>query len=81
MTQYSPSWMDQKRANRIRGEQWNDTMFEMSADVYEDDINFYTVSEIVRGGELCDYLKEKRFSERQAVNVIRQVLLALNYMH
>ena len=50
-------------------------------ELYEDDINFYTVSEIVRGGELCDYLKEKRFSERQAVNVIRQILLALNYMH
>ena len=50
-------------------------------ELYEDDVNFYTVSEIVSGGELCDYLKEKRFSERQAVNVIKQILLALNYMH
>ena len=29
-----------KKANRIKGDQWNDTMFEMSVDVYEEDINF-----------------------------------------
>merc|ERR1711884_663013 len=28
-----------KKANRIKGDQWNDTMFEMSVDVYDEDIN------------------------------------------
>ena len=51
-------------------------------DLLEDDINFYIISELVGGGELYDYiLKVKRLSEKQAASVIRQVLLALNYMH
>ena len=29
-----------KKANRIKGKKWDDTMFEMSVDVYDDDINF-----------------------------------------
>ena len=32
--------MDQKKANRIKGNKWDDTLFEMSVDVYDDDINF-----------------------------------------
>ena len=47
--------MDQKKANRIKGEQWNDTMFEMSVDVYEDDINFIN-SPMPTSQELQDHL-------------------------
>ena len=48
----------------------------------EDDVNFYIISELVSGGELYDHiLKVNRLTERQSANVIRQLLLALNYMH
>ena len=41
-------------------------------ELHEDDINFYIVSELVRGGELSEHImKAKRLSERQTVNVIR----------
>ena len=51
-------------------------------ELLEDDVNFYIVSELVRGGELYDHiLQVKRFNERQTARVIRQILLALNFMH
>ena len=51
-------------------------------ELLEDDIKFYIVSELVTGGELYDYIiKTKKLTERQAANVIKQILLALNYMH
>ena len=41
-------------------------------ELYEDDKNFYIISELVRGGELCEHImKVKRLSERQAANIIR----------
>ncbi len=51
-------------------------------ELLHDDISFYIITELVTGGELYDYIiKMKRLSEREAANVIRQLLLALNYMH
>ena len=51
-------------------------------ELLEDEVNFYIVSELVTGGELYDYIiKKKRLSERESANVIKQILLALNYMH
>lgn len=51
-------------------------------ELLEDEIKFYIVSELVTGGELYDYIiKTKKLTERQAANVIKQILLALNYMH
>ena len=48
----------------------------------EDEAKFYIVSELVTGGELYDYIiKKKRLSEREAASIIKQILLALNYMH
>ena len=32
------------KASRIKGKKWDDTMFEMSVDVYDDDINFYKIT-------------------------------------
>ena len=44
-----------KKANRIKGDQWNDTMFEMSVDVYEDDIKFIN-SPMPTSQDLQDHL-------------------------
>ena len=48
-----------------------------------DDDHFYDViSEIVEGGELFDRIIEvQSFSEKKAAFILRQVLLAINYMH
>ena len=51
-------------------------------ELLEDEAKFYIVSELVTGGELYDYIiRKKRLSERQAASIIKQILLALNYMH
>ena len=51
-------------------------------ELLQDDTNFYIVTELVTGGELYDHIiKVKRLNEREAADVIRQLLLALNYMH
>lgn len=52
------------------------------ADVYETDRELYIVTECIEGGELLErFLKKKRFVERDAANAMRQVLLALSYLH
>lgn len=49
---------------------------------FEDDYNFYLVFEHYRGGELFDRIKNYRqYGEAYASNIIKQVLLALNYCH
>ena len=51
-------------------------------ELLHDDVNYYIVSELATGGGLNDYItKNKRLSERETAGVIRQLLLALNYMH
>ena len=51
-------------------------------ELLQDDSNFYIVTELVTGGELYDHiLKVRRLTERQAADVIKQLLLAVNYMH
>ena len=41
-------------------------------DMFEDDVNVYIVAELMRGGELYNYmLKEKKLSEEQAASVLR----------
>lgn len=51
-------------------------------ELLQDEAHFYIVTELVTGGELYDHIiKVKRLSERQAADVIKQLLLALNYMH
>jgi serine/threonine protein kinase len=48
----------------------------------EDFTNYYIVSEILEGGELMERLiNMKQFSEKKGAYVIKQVLLAINYMH
>lgn len=51
-------------------------------DVYESNHNLHLVMECMEGGELFDRLIEKkRFSEEEASDALRQMLLALNYIH
>lgn len=51
-------------------------------EILEDDKYYYIVSEILEGGELFERLiQQKSFSEQKAAHIIKQVLLAINYMH
>eukprot|EP01127_Copromyxa_protea_P000265 TRINITY_DN10226_c0_g1_i1.p1 TRINITY_DN10226_c0_g1~~TRINITY_DN10226_c0_g1_i1.p1 ORF type:complete len:445 (-),score=117.01 TRINITY_DN10226_c0_g1_i1:48-1382(-) len=51
-------------------------------DVYETDDMIYLVLELVTGGELFDQIIARgTYSEREAADVIRQILQAINYMH
>lgn len=49
---------------------------------YEDDINFCIITEYVSGGELYEVIsKFKSFTEQQVKYIMKQLLLALNYLH
>lgn len=51
-------------------------------ELLEDEQRYYIASELILGGELYDrIIKLKKFSEVHAAQIIKQVLLALNYMH
>ena len=51
-------------------------------ELLEDDQRYYIASELIIGGELYDrILKIKCFTEAHAAQIIKQILLALNYMH
>ena len=51
-------------------------------ELFEDDLHYYIVSELIEGGELYDRIvKAKVFSEVQAAQLLNQILLAINYMH
>ena len=51
-------------------------------ELLEDDRNYYTVLELLEGGELFDRIvKLKKFTEKDACQIIHSVLLAINYMH
>lgn len=49
---------------------------------YEDETNFYIISEFCPGGELFDWLSAKGiFTEREACFIIKQILSAICYSH
>jgi len=51
-------------------------------EVYEDDEQFYLVMELVKGKELFDKIVERgMYSEKDASNIIRQVVSAVEYLH
>ena len=48
----------------------------------KDKKNYYIISEIIGGGELFELIKkQKTFSEIKVAQMMKQVLMALNYMH
>jgi len=51
-------------------------------EVFEEDETIYLVLELVTGGELFDQIVSRgTYSERDAANVVRQILEAVAYMH
>eukprot|EP00029_Vermamoeba_vermiformis_P013141 TRINITY_DN8062_c0_g1_i1.p1 TRINITY_DN8062_c0_g1~~TRINITY_DN8062_c0_g1_i1.p1 ORF type:complete len:313 (+),score=47.17 TRINITY_DN8062_c0_g1_i1:50-940(+) len=51
-------------------------------DVFEDEEHIYMVIELVTGGMLFDHIVAKgSYSEQDAANIVRQIVLAVNYMH
>jgi len=51
-------------------------------DVYNEEENLYLVIELVTGGELFDHIIDRgNYSERDAANIIKQVLEAIEFMH
>lgn len=51
-------------------------------ELMEDQRYYYIIMELITGGNLFDMIKSmRRFSEEQASNIIKQLSLALNYMH
>jgi calcium/calmodulin-dependent protein kinase I len=51
-------------------------------DTYEENAYVYLVMELVTGGELFDRIVAKgSYTERDASNLIRQVLEAVGFMH
>lgn len=51
-------------------------------EVFEDDDEFYLVMELVSGKELFDKIVEKgQYSERDAANIVRQIVSAVEYLH
>ncbi|KAL5962324.1 Calcium/calmodulin-dependent protein kinase type 1 [Taenia solium] len=51
-------------------------------DAFEDEDSHYLIMELVTGGELFDRIVDKgSFTEKDASDLIRQVLLATEYMH
>lgn len=51
-------------------------------EILHDKDNFYICMEILEGGEVFDRIEKKQnYSEKDACGIIKQVLLAVNYMH
>jgi len=51
-------------------------------ELLEDKKHYYIVSELIEGGELYKRICQMRtFNERAAASIMRQLLLAVNYMH
>lgn len=51
-------------------------------EVYEDDKHIHLVTELCTGGELFDYiLEKKRFSEKIAAHFLKQLFQAIVYCH
>lgn len=49
---------------------------------YDDKVNFYIITELVKGGDLLDTISEwKEFTEEKAAYIIFQLMTAVNYLH
>ena len=54
-------------------------------ELLDDDKFYFIVSEFIRHGQLYDFVVDKgksgAFTEREVIKIIKQLFLALNYMH
>lgn len=49
---------------------------------FEDDVNFYVITELCTGGEMFDRIIEKEFyTEAEAAHAFKQFMLGINYCH
>lgn len=48
---------------------------------YEDENRYMLISELVKGGELFDLIKDKQFEAREAGIILKQIISTVNYMH
>ena len=49
---------------------------------YSDDVNYYIIMEHIPGGELYETISTwKKFDEKKACYIMRQILEAVNYLH
>jgi calcium-dependent protein kinase len=49
---------------------------------FEDEKNFYIITEMCKGGELFDKIVEKEFfTEPEAAHLFKQILQGVNYCH
>lgn len=49
--------------------------------VFEDSENFHLVMELCKGGRLLDHMKEGRFSEHRAANLVKDLVGVIKYCH
>lgn len=50
-------------------------------DIYDDESNFYVVTELCEGGNLLNFINSEKISENTMRNVMLQLLSAVRYMH
>lgn len=48
---------------------------------FEDEKRYMLVSELCRGGELFELISEKKFEDKEAGVILKQLVSAINYMH
>jgi len=51
-------------------------------EVFEDDVHFYLIMDLLKGGELFDEIvKRQKFTEKDAAEIMIQVFSSINYIH
>lgn len=51
-------------------------------EIFQDKKNYYVVQELMQGGGLVDQISTQRmFSEKKVINIVQQLLGALNFLH
>lgn len=50
-------------------------------ELFEDDAQFYLVTELCRGNDLFEDIAKGAFTEKSAAQVMREILLAINHCH
>jgi len=50
-------------------------------DIFQDRQNFFVVQELLKGEDLYETLGHRTFSEDEAIQIVRQTLMALKFLH
>ena len=50
--------------------------------MYEDDVHFFLIMDLLKGGELFDEIvRRKKFTEKDAAEIMIQIFQSVNYLH